>query len=109
MVLPRYFPSAGRGYLPESGYPLLVRFRDASDYRTLERVDPDNLASSFGSGVTLRKITVQITQDKPERKVLRYLPWLPHVKGCFDKHCMMVRPYGEFRNNLGSGDFDPEL
>lgn len=107
ILLPRYFP--GDRELPLSGYPLLVRFRNPSDYRTLERVNPDNLADSFGVGVKLRKMTVQITREKPERRVIRYLPWLPEIKGPFDKDYMKVRPYGEFQNNLSSRSFDPEV
>ncbi len=108
IILPRYLNTQD-ARLVLSGYPLLVRFRDPSDYRTLERVDPDNLAESFGSGVKLRRMTVQITQDYPERRVIRYLPWLPNIKGPFDKNYMMVRPHGEFRNNLSSRSFDPEI
>lgn len=106
IVLPRYFP--GSRETPRSGYPLLVRFRNPSDYRTLERVDPDNLASSFGVGVKLRKMIVQITQDYPKRRVIHYLPWLHEIKGLFDKDAMKVRPYGEFQNDLSSSSFDPE-
>lgn len=86
-----------------------MRFRNPSDYRTLERVDPDNLSATFGIGVRLQKVTVQITKADRVRRVIRYLPWLPKVKGPFDKDYMMVRPYGEFRNNLSSPDFDPEI
>lgn len=106
--LPRYFTTSDPSLIP-SGYPLLVRFQDPSDYRTLERVDPDNLAATFGTRVRLRKMTVQITQDDRERRVIRYLPWLPDIKGPFDKDYMMVRKSGEFRNNLSSRDFDPEI
>lgn len=114
--LPRYFntPDERRKL---SGYPLLVRFRDATNYRTLERVDPDNLADAFGVGVKLRMITVQITRDDPERRVIRYLPWLADIKGYFDENSQIIRrPDGtlkyqpnEFRNNLSSKDFDPEV
>jgi hypothetical protein len=35
--------------------PLLVRFRDMNDPKTLERVDPNDLAASFGPGVYLKR------------------------------------------------------
>lgn len=106
--LPRYFTTSDP-HLRPSGYPLLVRFRDPSDYRTLERVDPDNLSATFGIGVRLQKVTVQITKDDRVRRVIRYLPWLPDIKGPFDKDYMMIKKSGEFRNNLSSPDFDPEI
>ena len=47
--------------IPEqSGYPMLLTFVDPDDPASLQRVDPANLAASFGPGVRLRRITVQI-------------------------------------------------
>ncbi|MDX2288452.1 MAG: hypothetical protein NW217_06485 [Hyphomicrobiaceae bacterium] len=40
--------------------PLLVRFRDISDPLTIERVDPENLARSFGIGVYLKEARIEI-------------------------------------------------
>jgi hypothetical protein len=39
--------------------PLLVRFRDISDPKTVEKVDPANLAASFGAGVKLTRATIE--------------------------------------------------
>lgn len=46
-----------------SSYPMLVTFGDLDDPTSVERVDPDDLAASFGEGVALKRITVQITDD----------------------------------------------
>jgi hypothetical protein len=46
--------------LPFSRLPLLVRFRDVDDPKTVERVDPNDLAASFGPGVRLVRATVEI-------------------------------------------------
>jgi hypothetical protein len=43
--------------------PLLVRFGDVRDPKSVAKVDPDHLDASFGSGVTLRRITLQLTDD----------------------------------------------
>lgn len=51
------------GALLPRDYPMLVTFRDPTDPQTVERVDPDDLAATFGPGVTLRRITVQMTDD----------------------------------------------
>jgi hypothetical protein len=44
-------------------YPKLVTFRDIRDPRSVESVEPGALEKSFGPGVKLRRITVQLTQD----------------------------------------------
>lgn len=49
--------------VPRRQYPMLVTFDDVADPTTVARVDPDNLAASFGPGVTLRGMTLEITDD----------------------------------------------
>ncbi len=62
-------------------YPQLVTFADIGDPKTVTRVDPDNLAASFGPGVKLRRITVQITEDPVTTGIEKRLGWLPRVTG----------------------------
>lgn len=69
--------------VPRDRYPLLVTFADISDPRTVQKVDPDNLATSFGRGVTLERITLTITDERLSvGKILELLPWItwPHRK-----------------------------
>jgi len=56
-------------------YPLLVRFRDIANPRTVERVNVDDLAAAFGEGVRLRRISVEITEDPVTEGIIRHLPW----------------------------------
>lgn len=42
-------------------YPLLVRFSDLRDAKSVEVVDPDYLAASLGSGIKLKRILIAIT------------------------------------------------
>lgn len=51
------------GLINTTSVPLLVTFGDARDPMSVARVDPDDLAASFGTGVRLRRITIQITDD----------------------------------------------
>ena len=44
-------------------YPYFVRFRDISDPGTIEQVDPDDLATSFGEGYRLKALTFQRTSE----------------------------------------------
>lgn len=43
--------------------PYMVRFRDIRDPKSVEQVDANNLAASFGPGVRLISITSQYTED----------------------------------------------
>ena len=56
--------------------PMLVTFGDLADPTTVETVDPDNLAATFGDGVSLRRITVQMTDDPVTSGIGQRLGWL---------------------------------
>ena len=55
--------------------PFLVRFRDINDPRTVERVDPYDLAATFGAGVKLAHATVQIVDEPVTTGIEKKLPW----------------------------------
>ena len=62
--------------IPRSHYPLLVAFMDINDPNLVREIDPDNLAATFGLGVSLKRITLEIT-DEPvtEGKIESVLGW----------------------------------
>jgi hypothetical protein len=67
--------------LPQRLYPRFLRFRDIKDPATAELVDPDNLAKSFGPGVRLIRVTIEITDEPVTRGIRKVLPWLsPHAE-----------------------------
>ncbi|WP_442622639.1 hypothetical protein [Parasphingopyxis sp.] len=66
--------------LPRSQYPMLVRFGDIDDPTSVERVDPDNLAASFGPGTSLRAITVEITDDAVTAGIEERLVWVGQIQ-----------------------------
>jgi hypothetical protein len=51
---------AGKVDLPLTSLPLLVRFRDLKDPMSVERVDPLDIAKSFGAGTKLVRATLEI-------------------------------------------------
>lgn len=61
---------------PSEGWPLLVTFRDPREPASVERVDPDNPAPQLGSGVTIKRITLQITDDPVTVDIEKRLGWL---------------------------------
>lgn len=87
-VVPRMRPGYYDVDPPFSAYPMLVRFRDIRDPRTMERVDPDNLAALFGPRVKLRRITVQVTDD----------PVTDNIKHRFNKE--FFNDWAQFRESI---------
>ena len=62
--------------IPRSHYPLLVTFTDITDPTTVKQVDPANLAATFGPGVSLKRITLEITNEPvTEGKIESVLGW----------------------------------
>ncbi|WP_070157414.1 hypothetical protein [Sphingobium phenoxybenzoativorans] len=57
-------------------YPMLVRFGDINDPKTVEQVNPDDLSGSFGHGFTLKSINIQITDDPMTNRLDAALPSL---------------------------------
>jgi hypothetical protein len=51
---------SGKVELPLTSLPLLVRFRDLNDPKTVERVDPLDIGKRFGAGAKLVRATFEI-------------------------------------------------
>ncbi len=85
-------------------YPLLVTFTDINDPKTVQKVDPDNLAATFGPGVALKRITLEIT-DEPVTagKVEKVLPCLRSGKACVPLNRKL--PYGDPMSNILNNAF----
>ncbi|MBY0283116.1 MAG: hypothetical protein K2W81_04030 [Sphingomonas sp.] len=60
--------------------PKLVQFKDIRDPKSVERVDTANLAAIFGAGVSLRRITVEVTDDAVTTGLERRLGWLRQME-----------------------------
>lgn len=65
--------------LPESEWPMLVRFRDIRDPATVEAVDPHYLAGGRADGAAISSVTLQLTKDRREMLVEKRLPWLKSI------------------------------
>jgi hypothetical protein len=105
-IEPETNPSAGA---TASAGPALVRFRNLDDPASIEWVDPKNLEASFGKGVRLRSITVQVTEDPTSVGIERRLPWL---RDYFDRSFVGPRfsnPHGPLVENVRAGSFSTEL
>lgn len=67
--------------LPQWLYPLLVTFTDIDDPSSVQRVDPANLAASFGPGIRLKRITVEVSDDDVTTGIEKRLPHFGKASG----------------------------
>ena len=86
--------------------PMLVRFRDINDPKTVELVDPNDLEKSFGAGVKLVSATMEITDELVTKGVERWLPWLEKLKGGYLHGGFTSResPLGLYGLNFKTGE-----
>lgn len=110
----------GKTDLSFAELPILVRFRDINDPKSVERVDPGNLAAKFGVGVQLVKATIEIVHSgwwplnafgisgtPLTTGIEEKLAWLPNF---YDKLLDGDRTHragaeNKLANSLGSGSF----
>lgn len=91
--LRRTYSPLGRS-VEYQAWPMFVTFDDEADPTSVERVDPDDLAASFGEGVSLKRITVQMTDDPVTRGIEERLGWLA------DLAAYRTDPENPFSNKL---------
>ena len=95
--------------VPRGIYPRLVLFDDITDPKTVREVNPDDLAASFGPGVSLRRITLETTnEDVTEGNISSVLRWLPTVsKGMLDGRSISISgAENRLANDLTRLDFE---
>lgn len=102
-------PPGSRADLPSDKLPMLVRFRDINDPKTVERVDPGNLSASFGPGVRLTRATIEVTDDPVMTGIEKRLPgWfvaLRNRRASLDGDTSIARSSNALSNILGTGHF----
>jgi hypothetical protein len=85
------------GDVPIESLSLLVRFHDARDPRTVERVDPDNLAASFGVGVRVVRVTIEIVNEPLTTGIEKFMPSYGTGSG-FQEWRLKTLTYSDIRN-----------
>ena len=60
--------------LAEIDYPILTRFREKADWRTIEVVNPNDLKTVFGIGIRLNGIFLTVTTDRVTSNIDTKLP-----------------------------------
>ena len=63
--------------VPERAYPPFVVFSDMNDFTSIQVLEPDDIAAFFGSGTSIKSLTIETTSGAPVfGKVEKLLPWL---------------------------------
>lgn len=83
--------------------PMLVEFRDLDDPKSVEQIDPRNLAATFGSGVVLRDAVIEVTEDPLTTGIEVKLPWLTTMRTQLDGDKYHSR--NTLANELSARDF----
>ncbi len=68
------------GTIPPSDYPLMVTFDDITKPETARRVDPSDLAATFGPGVTLKAVTLEVTEEGVTGGRVEAFPFWPALR-----------------------------
>jgi hypothetical protein len=89
-------------------YPMLVTFTNIADPKSVQKVEPGDLAAGFGAGVRLKRITVAVTQDAVTTGIGKRLAWLPQY---YDKMLDgdSLNRSQELANNLSQNSFQQGL
>ncbi|MEJ6388505.1 hypothetical protein [Gymnodinialimonas ulvae] len=98
--------------LTEGFWPRLVTFADLHAPSTITTVDPGNLAETFGQGVRLVSITLEITDEPRTSGIVEpLLQWLPNhygrmLDGARYRH---ICAENRLANDLSAGAFSTEV
>lgn len=104
--------AAGVITVPEYQYPMLVTFGDIADPGSVRLVDPDDLAASFGPGVRLKAVTLEVTEEAVTEGVVEgVLGWLSAIRPnkLDGQRYETIDAKNRFANSLGAGWFSTEV
>lgn len=104
--------AAGMIAVPAYQYPMLVTFGDVTDPLSVKMVDPKDLAASFGTGIRLKSVTLEVT-DEPvtEGVVVEKLRWLTIIwpSKLDGKRYETIQAENRLANSLEVGAFTTEV
>jgi hypothetical protein len=87
--------------------PMLVRFRDIKDPKTVELVDPNDLGKSFGKGVKLVSATLEMTDETVTKGIEKWLSWIRqyYSRRLDSERFGSIEATNRLANDLSSGNF----
>jgi hypothetical protein len=90
----------------------LVTFGNISDPTSVQQVDPDDLAATFGAGYALRAVTLEITGEPVTIGVVEgVLGWLHDVwpNQLDGQRYETIKASNRFANSISTGNFSTEV
>ena len=93
--------------LPSEHIPLLVTFRTLHEPKSVEQVDPAALETTFGPGVRLKAVWIEMTDAPVTDDLARKLPWLTDIaakKVALDGEAASLHPR-TLASRLSAGSF----
>lgn len=79
-----HLKNAKASLVEKNNIPTMVTFKDLKDPKTVMAVDRANLAGVFGTGVKLKDVTIEMTDEPVTWKIDTYLSWLLTLKANLD-------------------------
>jgi hypothetical protein len=67
--------------IPEPQWPTFVRFADLQNPASVQEVTQANVAFFYGADAAIVRVTAQITDERPTRRIQDVLPWLREQRG----------------------------
>jgi hypothetical protein len=64
-----------------SDLPALIRFRNINDPMSAEAISPVDLTASYGPGVAIQRVVVELTDDAVTPMPVEWPAWLKTIKG----------------------------
>jgi len=109
-LLPKVMSFRDIREVPRDHYPLLVTFTDINDPATVRRVDPNDLTATFGPGVSLMRITLEISDEPVTGGIKKVLGWLATVgDGMLDgRRISTLKAENRLANDLSRLNFKRE-
>ena len=92
--------------------PMLVTFADINDPASVKKVNPNDLAASFGAGYSLKSITLEITDEKVTKGVVEgVLGWLERVwpNRLDGQRYSSAKAKNRIANSLSANSFSTEI
>ena len=94
--------STRRGEVPRADRPLMVRFPDLGDPKSVEKVDPE--------AVGLKRIVIETIGDDVTTGIEKRLVWLPSINGSLTRRLSAPDPTNPpFSAQLHGRDFSTEI
>ena len=98
--------------IPARLYPVLVTFSDINNPKSVRKVDPKNLAATFGPGYALKDMVLEITDEAvTEGRLEKVLGWIrQYYDKMLDGRALRWANSKDFANKLSQLDFlrDPK-